>query len=78
MAIAERAVGTTSKVASGNMSPGLPAGHATNDILALFTSQNDNVPCSLLPANTGAVIRSIGAKTARITFKSERRSAHAL
>lgn len=47
MAIAFRAIGTTSKVASGNMSPGLPTGHVANDILLLFTSQQDNVNCSV-------------------------------
>lgn len=47
MAIAFRALGTTSKVSSGNMSPGLPTGHTTDDILLLFTSQQDNVICSV-------------------------------
>lgn len=48
MAIAFRAVGTTKKVASGNLaSVALPAGHVANDILILFTSQNDNVVCSV-------------------------------
>jgi hypothetical protein len=42
-----RALGTTSKVASGNMSPGLPAGTAQNDIVVLVTSQQDNVSCSV-------------------------------
>lgn len=47
MAIAFRAVGTTSKVASGNMSPGLPTGHVADDILLIFTNQQDNVSCSV-------------------------------
>jgi hypothetical protein len=48
MAIAFRALGTTSKVASGNLAAvGLPAGHVANDILVLFTSQQDNVVCSV-------------------------------
>jgi hypothetical protein len=58
MTIAFRAVGTTSKVASGNMTPGLPAGHALGDLLVLVTNQQDNVSCSVtgwtnIPGGTG-------------------------
>lgn len=63
MAIAFRAAGTTSKVASGNMAPGLPAGHTTDDILVVETSQQDNVACSVIPGTGGPVVRAVGSKT---------------
>ena len=47
MAIALRGLGTTSKVASGNMTPGFAAGHTLDDIHVLLTNQQDNVSCSV-------------------------------
>jgi hypothetical protein len=38
-----RAVGTVSSVASGNMTPGVPTGTTTNDIMVCFTVAADNV-----------------------------------
>lgn len=49
-AIAFRALSATTKVASGNMLMGFPTGHVLNDILMVFTNQQDNIVCSLSTA----------------------------
>ncbi len=47
MAVAFRAAGTKATATSGNVSPGLPAGHVANDILILVVASRDNVTHSV-------------------------------
>lgn len=65
MALAVRGLGATAKVSSGNPAPAIFASNL-NDIHLLFTSQQDNEPCSVLPGTGGAVVRAVGAKTAAL------------
>lgn len=47
MAVTRVAAGSVSKVTSGNMAPGEPAGAQADDILLCFTSQHDNIASSM-------------------------------